>query len=101
MTIPKKSIAILSLCAPALWLLGCSATVPKRAVPMDSLVRSGELDLGTAADRNDDRLGLGRTQLNRTIIRATAASFDRQRVIDGRPFNDYRLSTRTVESLRP
>ena len=101
MTIPKKSIAILSLCAPALWLSGCSATVPKRAVPMDSLVRSGELDLGIAASRNDDRLGLGRTQLNRTIIRATAASFDRQRVIDGRPFNDYRLSTRTVESLRP
>lgn len=101
MTISKKSIAILSLCAPALWLSGCSATVPKRAVPMDSLVRSGELDLGIAAGRNDDRLGLGRTQLNRTIIRATAASFDRQRVVDGRPFNDYRLSTRTVESLRP
>ena len=101
MTISKKSIAILSLCAPAFWLFGCSATVPTRALPMDSLVRSGELDLGTAADRNNDRLGLGRTQLNRTVIRATAASFDRQRVVDGRPFNDYRLSTRTVESLRP
>lgn len=101
MTISKKSIAILSLCAPAFWLFGCSATVPTRALPMDSLVRSGELDLGTASDRNNDRLGLGRTQLNRTVIRATAASFDRQRVVDGRPFNDYRLSTRTVESLRP
>jgi hypothetical protein len=101
LVISKKSIAILSLCAPALWLFGCAGTVPKRALPMDSLVRSGELDLATATDRNDDRLGLGRTQLTRTVIRATAASFDRQRVIDGRPFNDYRLSTRTVESLRP
>ena len=101
MVISKKSIAILSLCAPALWLFGCAGTVPKRALPMDSLVRSGELDPATATDRNDDRLGLGRTQLTRTVIRATAASFDRQRVIDGRPFNDYRLSTRTVESLRP
>ena len=101
MTIPKKSIAILSLCAPALWLWGCSASVPQRAPAMPCLVRAGELDLDAGAARNDDRLGLGREQVVRRTLNSTSATFDRQRIIDGRPFNDYRLTTRTVESLRP
>jgi len=99
--IRKTSIAILSICAPALWLLGCSSTVPQRAPEMPGLVRSGDLDLDTGAARNDDRLGLARGQVLRQTIRSTSATFDRQRIIDGRPFSDYRLTTRTIESLQP
>lgn len=102
MDIRKTSIAVLSLCAPAVWLLGCSSTiVPRRAPEMAALVRAGDLDLETGAARNDDRLGLGRGQVVRQTIRSTSATFDRQRIIDGRPFNDYRLTTRTIESLQP
>lgn len=101
MDIRKTSIAVLSICAPALWLLGCSSTVPQRAPEMPGLVRAGELDLDTGSGRNDDRLGLGRGQVVRQTIRSTSATFDRQRIIDGRPFNDYRLTTRTIESLQP
>lgn len=102
MDIRKTSIAVLSICAPALWLLGCGSTmVPRRAPEMAGLVRAGDLDLETGAARNDDRLGLGRGQIVRQTIRSTSATFDRQRIIDGRPFNDYRLTTRTIESLQP
>lgn len=101
MHIRKTSIALLSMCAPALWLWGCSATVPQRAPAMPSLVRAGDLDLDTGASRNDGRLGLGREQVVRRTIWSTSATFDRQRIIDGRPFNDYRLTTRTVESVQP
>lgn len=101
MDIRKTSIALLSMCAPALWLLGCGSTVPMRAPAMPSLVRAGELDIETGAARNDGRLGLGREQVVRRTVQSASATFDRQRIIDGRPFNDYRLTTRTIESVQP
>lgn len=96
----KTCIAILSLGAPALWLFGCSAAVPTRLPAMPCLVRTGELQTGEGFSRNDPRLGLDRDPVVRATVRSTEQTFDRQRVIDGRPYSDYRVTTRNVESLR-
>ena len=96
----KTCIALLCLCAPALWLCGCSSAVPTRLPEMPSLVRAGDLDAGVGSARNDGRLGTDRDPVVRATVRSTEYTFDRQRVIDGRPYSDYRVTTRNVESLR-
>lgn len=77
-----------------------SARVPVRNPECASLVRVGELDTSGFDERNDARLGLDRAPIARSTVRSTAYTFDRQRVIDGRPYSDYRVTTRTASSLQ-
>lgn len=81
-------------------LSGCSARVPTRVCEMPALVRTGDLDTDGFGGRNDGRLGLERDPIVRTAVQSTEYTFDRQRVIDGRPYSDFRVTTRTREMLR-
>ena len=100
MPAPKTCIAIMSICAPALWLWGCAPTVPRRLPAMPSLVLMGELDPSVGFDRNDGALGLDRDPVSRSTIGSVAATLDRQWITNGRPYSDYRFTTRTAERLR-
>jgi len=99
----KTCIALGGLLVP-LVLAACSADdgcrVPIRNPECAGLVRTGDLDLSGFAGRNDAQLGLDRAPIARSTVRSTAYTFDRQRVIDGRPYSDYRVTTRNVESLQ-
>lgn len=78
---------------------GCSSRVPSRHAPADSLVRAGELDTSPYSGRRDAGLGLDRAPLVRPTTASTEFTFDRQRVIDGRPYSDFRVTTRTRSAL--
>lgn len=99
----KTCIALGGLLVPFL-LAACSAggdlRVPARLPECAGLVRTGELELDGNSGRNDARLGLDRAPIARSTVRSTSYTFDRQRVIDGRPYSDYRVTTRNVESLQ-
>jgi hypothetical protein len=98
----QKGILILA----AAWPLLCACTphdqaqVPDRANEMPSLVRAGELDVTAFAGRNDPTLGIERHPIVRSTTHTTESTIDLQRVIDGRPYIDFRVTTRTRESLR-
>jgi hypothetical protein len=86
---------LLSACAPH-----DSGQVPQRAPEMPSLVRAGTLDPAAFGGRNDPTLGLDRHPIIRTPVQASETTVDRQRVIDGRSYQDFRVTNRTRESLR-
>jgi len=106
---PKTRIQILGL--PVVGLLavallaGCSSSkptafVPTRNDPNPALVLSGDFDGSEFAGRDDARLGLNREVTVRTPIVSNAWTYDRQRIIDGRPYVDFRVTTRTFERLQ-
>jgi hypothetical protein len=74
--------------------------IPPRAPDMPSLVRAGTLDLAAFGGRNDPTLGLDRHPIVRTPVEATETTVDRQRVIDGRSYQDFRVTNRTRDALR-
>jgi hypothetical protein len=74
--------------------------VPHRAPEMPSLVRAGTLDLSAFGGRNDPTLGLDRHPIIRAPVEATETTVDRQRVIDGRTYQDFRVTNRTRDVLR-
>ena len=102
-TLQRRILAIAAAAsAPLVW--ACTpheqARVPARAVEMPMLVRAGQLDVSAFAGRNDPTLGIERHPIVRSTVQTSESTVDRQRVIDGRPFTDYRVTTRTRESLR-
>ncbi len=74
---------------------GCTTEVPVRMRDLPSLVRTGELDGSGNAGRNDARLGTDRDPIVRATVQSTEYTYDRQRIIDGRPSNEFRVTTRT------
>jgi hypothetical protein len=78
---------------------GCSMRVPTRHAAIDGLVRSGGLDPEAFNGRSDALLGADRSPIVRSIAASTESTLDRQRVIDGRPYADFRVTTRTRSAL--
>lgn len=102
---PQLALLLTALSAPTL-LIGCSSdapvfTIPHRMRDLPSLVQAGELNDASFAMRNDARLGSNRDPIVRSTVQSTAFVVDRQRIINGRPYNDYQFTTRTGEVLRP
>lgn len=102
MPLPRCRIPILSTVC-LLGVAGCNASVPTRSAEMPSLVRAGSLttpstDPGFA--RNDPGLGRDRNPLVRTDVRSAEIAYDRQQIVNGVPYSDYRVTTRTRGSLR-
>lgn len=80
-------------------LAGCAGQVPARHAPAEALVRTGELDTSAYDGRRDELLGRNRSPVVRSVTGSTEYTYDRQRVIDGRPYADYRVTTRTRSAL--
>ncbi len=80
-------------------LAGCTARVPTRHPSAETLVRSGELDVSANGGRRDALLGRNRSPVVRSVTGSTEYTYDRQRVIDGRPYADFRVTTRTRSAL--
>ncbi len=104
----KLKIGTKNLAAAAIGILGstlslgcATASIPTRHTPCAVLVRSGELDRGAFATRNDARLGQDRDPVIRETILSTRYAVDRQRVINGQPYVDFRVTTRTADRAHP
>ena len=87
-------------CLACTTLVGCAPkvvdTVPLRAETPKTLVMSA----GRAGfDRNDGRLGTQREALSRSLELSNTATFDRQRIVNGRPYTDFDTITRSRESF--
>lgn len=95
-----RNFAILA-CSSALLTaaVGCSSRVPVRHAPVDRLVRSGEFDGSDFVGRRDATLGADRAAFVRTVTGSSESTFDRQRIIDGRPYADFRVTTRTRSAI--
>lgn len=97
----KTRIVTAGLAALALLpIAGCTSEVPLRQRAMPALVRTGDLDTTGDAGRNDTRLGSDRDPIVRATTQSTEYTFDRQRIIDGRPSSEFRVTTRTREMLQ-
>lgn len=97
----KTRIVTAGLAALALLpITGCTSEIPLRQRAMPALVRTGDLDTTGDAGRNDTRLGSDRDPIVRATTQSTEYTFDRQRIIDGRPSSEFRVTTRTREMLQ-
>ena len=77
---------------------GCT-NAPTSFVPSRSGV-SASLVAGATAEfnaRNDDTLGTERDAIMRVSESATIRTYDRQQIVNGRPYNDYDTITRARE----
>lgn len=98
MVYARKTVAL--GCLAGTTLVGCAPkvvdVVPRRAEMSTTLVMSA----GHAGfDRNDERLGTQREALSRTLELSNTATFDRQRIVNGRPYTDFDTITRSRESF--
>jgi hypothetical protein len=90
-TVAALALATLVGCAPKV-----TDIVPTRAETSSTLV------MATARigfDRNDSKLGTQREALSRTYEFSNTATFDRQRIVNGRPYTDFDTITRSRESF--
>lgn len=94
----KIGIVVLGPCVLAALLGGCASqvldAVPARAAVSPALV-SGS-NVGFEA-RNDARLGTPRDPLVRDYGISVTATYDRQQIINGRPYVDFDTITRSRE----
>ncbi|MFM7261981.1 MAG: hypothetical protein ACKO3W_15435 [bacterium] len=98
----KIGILVLGPCMVSTLLVGCAPkvvdSVPRRAAVSTKLV-SGANDALTDQDavRNDTRLGTPRDPVVRNYEIAVISTYDRQQVINGRPYVDFDTITRSRE----
>ncbi|MEY3021621.1 MAG: hypothetical protein RIS86_819 [Planctomycetota bacterium] len=93
--------AMALLCLP--FLCACrsapEASVPARGAVHASLAGAPDPGADAFASRNDERLGARRGAFVRIPERIESATFDRQWILNGRPFDRYRTTTVTRERL--
>ena len=81
-------------------LVGCAPkvteVVPTRAETSSTLVMT---NARVGFDRNDAKLGTQREALSRTYELSNTATFDRQRIVNGRPYTDFDTITRSRENF--
>ena len=95
---PRRVCAVSVLAAGV--LTGCTPKVvdivPTRADTSSTLVMASAR---IGFDRNDAKLGTQREALSRTYELSNTATFDRQRIVNGRPYTDFDTITRSRESF--
>ena len=90
-TVGAIALATLVGCAPKV-----ADIVPTRAETSSTLAMT---TARIGFDRNDAKLGTQREALSRTYELSNTATFDRQRIVNGRPYTDFDTITRSRESF--
>lgn len=94
----KIGILVLGPCVLAAFLGGCAPkvvdAVPARAAVSPALVSGSNVGFDA---RNDARLGTPRDPIVRDYGISVTATYDRQQIINGRPYVDFDTITRSRE----
>ncbi len=94
-----RSSVFATSCSVCALLAACTTApqvcVPTRNAPHPSLVRlAADDNNGFDAGRNDAILGADREPIVRIIDGSTTYTYDRQQIFNGRPWDNFRVTTR-------